>query len=117
MSTPSIRREPHEERRPRPFITSRMAKPSRRDVEDAFTQPIGKSDTAERGGAWRHTGGTCRDAHSRCVVEDGWPLRRAAERFQVSTTTAARWAIRYRAAGPAPLDRAPRPLGNDLLQW
>ena len=25
MSTPSIRREPHEERRPRPFITSRVA--------------------------------------------------------------------------------------------
>ena len=30
---------------------------------------------------------------ARCVVEDGWPLRRAAERFQVSPTTA--------AAGPA----------------
>jgi hypothetical protein len=28
----------------------------------------------------------------RCIVEDGWPLRRAAERFQVSHTTAARWA-------------------------
>ena len=25
---------------------------------------------------------------ARCVVEDGWPLRRAAERFQVSATTA-----------------------------
>ena len=25
-----------------------------------------------------------------CVVEDGWPLRRAAERFQVSHSTAAR---------------------------
>ncbi|TXI52817.1 helix-turn-helix domain-containing protein, partial [Mycolicibacter arupensis] len=31
---------------------------------------------------------------ARCVVEDGWPLRRAAERFQVSVTTAARWAAR-----------------------
>ncbi|MFF9087910.1 IS481 family transposase, partial [Streptomyces sp. NPDC014991] len=29
---------------------------------------------------------------ARCVVDDGWPLRRAAERFQVSHTTAARWA-------------------------
>ena len=29
---------------------------------------------------------------SRCVVEDGWPVRRAAERFQVSPTTAQRWA-------------------------
>jgi hypothetical protein len=29
---------------------------------------------------------------ARCVVEDGWPARRAAERFQVSHTTAARWA-------------------------
>ena len=31
---------------------------------------------------------------ARCVVEDGWSLRRAAERFQVSATTAARWAGR-----------------------
>ena len=36
---------------------------------------------------------------ARCVVNDGWPLRRAAERFQVSHTTAARWAARYRQAG------------------
>jgi transposase InsO family protein len=36
---------------------------------------------------------------ARCVVDDGWPLRRAAERFQVSHTTAARWAARYRLAG------------------
>ena len=26
---------------------------------------------------------------ARCVVEDGWPIARAAERFQVSRTTAA----------------------------
>nr|WP_189653819.1 integrase core domain-containing protein [Nonomuraea spiralis] len=31
---------------------------------------------------------------ARCVVEDGWPLRRAAERFQVAVTTARRWADR-----------------------
>jgi transposase InsO family protein len=33
---------------------------------------------------------------ARCVVDDGWPLRRAAERFQVAVPTAARWARRYR---------------------
>ena len=47
---------------------------------------------------------------ARCVVEDGWPLRRAAERFQVSVTTAARWAGRYRQLGPAGMtDRSSRP--------
>ncbi|QLH21392.1 IS481 family transposase [Streptomyces sp. Rer75] len=47
---------------------------------------------------------------ARCVVEDGWPLRRAAERFQVSHTTAARWAGRYRHHGAAGLhDRSSRP--------
>lgn len=47
---------------------------------------------------------------ARCVVDDGWPLRRAAERFQVSHTTAARWAARYRQLGPAAMaDRPSRP--------
>jgi transposase InsO family protein len=47
---------------------------------------------------------------ARCVVEDGWPLRRAAERFQVSATTAKRWADRYRALGePGMADRSSRP--------
>ena len=47
---------------------------------------------------------------ARCVVEDGWPLRRAAERFQVSPTTAARWAARYRQLGAAGMaDRSCRP--------
>ena len=47
---------------------------------------------------------------ARCVVEDGWPLRRAAERFSVSVTTAKRWADRYRAYGPAGMvDRSSRP--------
>ena len=47
---------------------------------------------------------------ARCVVEDGWPLRRAAERFQVSVSTAARWAGRYRAFGTAGMvDRSSRP--------
>ena len=26
-----------------------------------------------------------------CIVEQGWPLRRAAERFQVAPATAKRW--------------------------
>lgn len=47
---------------------------------------------------------------ARCVVEDGWPLRRAAERFQVSPTTAQRWADRYRTLGEAGMaDRSSRP--------
>jgi transposase InsO family protein len=47
---------------------------------------------------------------ARCVVEDGWPLRRAAERFQVSATTAQRWAGRYRSFGEAGMaDRSSRP--------
>jgi transposase InsO family protein len=47
---------------------------------------------------------------ARCVVEDGWPLRRAAERFQVSPTTAQRWAGRYRTHGEAGMaDRSSRP--------
>lgn len=47
---------------------------------------------------------------ARCVIDDGWPLRRAAERFQVSHATAARWAVRYRQLGPAGMsDRPSRP--------
>lgn len=47
---------------------------------------------------------------ARCVVEDGWPLRRAAERFQVSVTTASRWAARYREHGEAGMvDLSSRP--------
>ena len=47
---------------------------------------------------------------ARCVVEDGWPLRRAAERFQVSHSTARRWAQRYRQEGAAGMvDRSSRP--------
>lgn len=47
---------------------------------------------------------------AKCVVEDGWPLRRAAERFQVCVTTASRWANRYRELGEAGMgDRSSRP--------
>ncbi|WP_440714259.1 IS481 family transposase, partial [Gordonia sp. FQ] len=42
------------------------------------------------------------------VVEDGWSLRRAAERFQCSPATAKRWADRYRA-GHDLIDRSSRP--------
>ena len=46
-------------------------------------------------------------ALARCVVEDGWPLRRAAERFQVSVPTAARWAGRYRELGEDGMEDLP----------
>lgn len=47
---------------------------------------------------------------ARCVVDEGWSLRRAAERFQVSHNTAARWANRYRQHGSAGMvDRSSRP--------
>jgi transposase InsO family protein len=50
-------------------------------------------------------------ALAQCIVEDGWTIRRAAERFQASPTTAARWATRYRQDGQAALvDRSSRPL-------
>ena len=42
------------------------------------------------------------------VVEEGWPMRRAAERFQVSPATASRWVGRYRAGQPME-DRSCRP--------
>nr|WP_208390445.1 IS481 family transposase [Brooklawnia cerclae] len=45
---------------------------------------------------------------ARCIVEDGWSLRRAAERFQVAPVTAKRWADRYRAGLPL-TDRSSRP--------
>jgi transposase InsO family protein len=47
---------------------------------------------------------------AQCVVDDGWSLRRAAERFQVSHNTARRWATRYRQLGPSGMvDRPSRP--------
>ena len=47
---------------------------------------------------------------ARLVVDDGWPIARAAERFQVSWPTAKRWAERYRQAGePGMADRSCRP--------
>ena len=45
---------------------------------------------------------------ARLVVDEGWPVRRAAERFQCSPATASRWAHRYRA-GLSLTDRSSRP--------
>ena len=42
------------------------------------------------------------------VVDQGWPVRRAADRFQVSPATAQKWAARYRA-GQSFEDRSSRP--------
>ncbi len=47
---------------------------------------------------------------AKCVVDDLWTLRRAAERFQVSVPTAQRWAERYREHGEEGMyDRSSRP--------
>jgi transposase len=44
------------------------------------------------------------------IVDKGWPLRRAAERWNCSVTTARRWAKRYRELGRDGLvDRSSRP--------
>jgi transposase InsO family protein len=47
---------------------------------------------------------------ARRVVEEGWPIVRAAEHFHVSWPTAKRWALRYAAMGAAGMaDRSSRP--------
>lgn len=45
---------------------------------------------------------------ARLIVDQGWPVRRAAERFQCSPATASKWACRYRAGEPL-VDRSSRP--------
>jgi transposase InsO family protein len=45
---------------------------------------------------------------AKLIVDDGWTVRRAAERFQCSPATASRWATRYRAGEPL-ADRSSRP--------
>ncbi|MDO4610820.1 leucine zipper domain-containing protein, partial [Corynebacterium sp.] len=42
------------------------------------------------------------------IVDDGWTIARAAERFQVSAATAWKWSRRYRAGLPM-TDRPSRP--------
>lgn len=47
---------------------------------------------------------------ARLIVEDGWPIARAAERYDVSWPTAKRWADRYRELGTAGMgDASSRP--------
>ena len=47
---------------------------------------------------------------ARLIVEEHWPVPRAAERYDVSWKTAKKWADRYRAEGPAGMvDRSSRP--------
>jgi len=47
---------------------------------------------------------------ARLVVDHGWPVARAAERYDVSWPTAKRWAGRYRQLGPEGMDdRSSRP--------
>ena len=47
---------------------------------------------------------------ARRVVDEGWPIVRAAEHFHVSWPTAKRWAVRYAAMGKAGMtDRSSRP--------
>jgi transposase InsO family protein len=47
---------------------------------------------------------------ARLIVDHGWSIPRAAERYDVSWRTAKKWADRYRAEGPAGMvDRSSRP--------
>jgi transposase InsO family protein len=47
---------------------------------------------------------------ARLIVDHGWGVARAAERYDVSWKTASKWAARYRAEGPAGMvDRSSRP--------
>jgi transposase InsO family protein len=47
---------------------------------------------------------------ARLIVDHGWGVARAAERYDVSWKTANKWACRYRAEGPAGMvDRSSRP--------
>ncbi len=88
-------------------VWDRRPRPSRVDEWIATSTPGRKALVPHRDAPLTETG---RLHLARCVVEDGWPLRRAAERFQVSPTTAQRWADRYRALGEAGMgDRSSRP--------
>ena len=47
---------------------------------------------------------------ARLIVDDGWPIARAAERFDVSWKTASKWAHRFEQEGPAGMvDRSSAP--------
>jgi transposase InsO family protein len=56
---------------------------------------------------------------ARLVVDQGWPIARAAERYDVSWPTAKRWADRYRQLGPGGMEDAssrPRHSPNRIPQ-
>src|SRR5690606_17278060 len=42
------------------------------------------------------------------IIDDGWPIRRAADRYQVSPATASKWAKRHQEDHPL-TDRSSRP--------
>ena len=47
---------------------------------------------------------------ARLIIDEGWPIARAAERYDVSWPTAKRWADRYRDLGAdGMVDRSSRP--------
>jgi leucine-zipper of insertion element IS481 len=52
---------------------------------------------------------------ARRIVEEGWPIVRAAEHSHVAWPTAKRWAVRYAEMGEAGIDsaRCPRPLPSE----
>lgn len=67
---------------------------------------------------------------ARLVIDHGWPIAQAAERYDVSWPTAKRWAERYRQLGPAGMNdassrphrspnRVPQPLVRKIvhLRW
>lgn len=49
---------------------------------------------------------------ARLIVDDRWPIRRAAERFQVSWTTAVRWADRLLQVDDVPGSGVTRRAGS-----
>ena len=52
---------------------------------------------------------------ARLIVDRGWSPARAAERYDVSWRTAAKWADRYRAEGPGGMnDRSSRPRSSTV---
>jgi transposase len=50
---------------------------------------------------------------ARCVVDEGWSLRRVAERFQVSVTTATGWSANHLPARHQPGARG----GDTSTSW
>jgi transposase-like protein len=86
------------------------ARPVQLRQEAARRRPIDRRGDHRTGPRHRRLRLAC------CVVEDGWPIARTAERYQVSRPTATRWAQRYRETGPAGMaDRSGRPACSPRL--